>query len=427
MPKKAREISALALSKLKSPGRYAVGGADGLHLRITLGSRAWILRVQVGEKRRDLGLGSYPNIGLAEARERARDIRKNIQEGNVPLSPRARAKAEITEREIDTKTFKECAEAFIAGKSSEWRNPKHRQQWENTLVTYVYPKIGSLPVSDIALPHILSCLEPIWNSKTETAVRIRGRIESILNYAAVRQYRSGENPARWRGHLDSILPSPNKVQKTEHHGAMPINDLPDFMTMLSNKEGNSIRGLEFLVLTAARSGEVRGAEWNEFDFNNKVWTIPAERMKAGIEHRVPLSTHAMAILKRIDKLQGTNLVFPAPRGGKLSDMAFTQIMRRMTLTCVPHGFRSTFRDWCGEKTQFPRELAEQALAHVLSNKVEAAYRRGDALEKRREMMQNWADYTQKNVGRENHPIPKKKLSDFFQKQAAKVAATKKDI
>lgn len=397
MPKKAKELSALAVSKLKEPGRYAVGGADGLHLRVTEGSRSWVFRVQVGSARRDLGLGAYPEVSLAEARELARTQRKLILSGEIPVAPRKKAKRQIQEEQAMTRSFKECAESLIASKSSEWRNPKHRQQWENTLGTYVYPTIGHLPINSIELAHVLACLEPIWVSKTETATRIRGRIESVLNFATVRGFRSGENPARWRGHLDSILPAPGKVQKVEHHEAMPIDDIPVFMRQLACKDGNSIRALEFLILTAARSGEVRGAHWDEFDLEKRIWTVPAGRMKAGLEHRVPLSVEAVAVLKKAHVIGDSRLVFAAPRGGQLSDMALTQAMRRMGLKCVPHGFRSTFRDWCGERTNYPRELAEQALAHVLSNKVEAAYRRGDALEKRRTMMQVWAGYATASV------------------------------
>lgn len=239
----------------------------------------------------------------------------------------------------------------------------------------------------------------------------------MLNFATVRGFRSGENPARWRGHLDSILPAPGKVQKVEHHEAMPIDDVPAFMLQLAGKEGNSIRALEFLILTAAGSGEVRGAQWDEFDLGKSIWTVPAGRMKAGVERRVPLTVEAVAVLKKAHAIDGSRLVFAAPRGGQLSDMALTQAMRRMALKCVPHGFRSTFRDWCGERTHYPRELAEQALAHVLANKVEAAYRRGDALEKRRTMMQAWAEHATgsnkpepQSVGK---PPGKKRLTELL--------------
>lgn len=415
MPKKAKELSALAVSKIKELGRHAVGGADGLHLRVTEGSRSWVLRIQVGSTRRDLGLGAFPAIGLAEAREMAREQRKSIAAGNLPIAPKKEAKKQIQEKQASTRTFKECAEAFITSKSSEWKNPKHRQQWENTLIAYVYPHIGSLTVSSVELPHVLACLEPIWITKTETATRVRGRIESVLSYATVRNFRSGDNPARWRGHLDSILAAPNKVQKVEHHEAMPIDDVPAFMQLLKAKVGNSIRALEFLVLTAARSGEIRGATWEEIDLEKGIWTVPGKRMKTGVEHRVPLSMEAIAVLRKSHAMVSTGLVFPAPRGGQLSDMAFTQVMRRMGLTCVPHGFRSTFRDWCGERTNYPRELAEQALAHILSNKVEAAYRRGDALEKRRDMMQRWAEFTCGEIAMKDVEVdlPKKKLVDFL--------------
>ena len=286
----------------------------------------------------------------------------------------------------------------MGDKSGEWKNPKHRQQWENTLTQYAYPHMGNLSVEEIDLPHVLACLEPIWRSKTETATRVRGRIESVLDWATVRKYRSGDNPARWKGHLDKVLPSPKKVSETEHHRALPIDGMPAFMADLRQRDGIAARALEFTVLTAARSGEVRGAPWAEIDLEAKVWTVPKERMKIGKEHRVPLNTQAIKLLEAMPRIEGTELVFPAPRGGQLSDMALTALTRRMNFrddagrVCVPHGFRSSFRDWVFERTDYPRDLAEAALAHALENKVEAAYRRGDALERRRAMMQAWANY-----------------------------------
>lgn len=254
------------------------------------------------------------------------------------------------------------------------------------------PNLGQVSVSVIDLPHILACLEPIWSTKNETASRLRGRIESVLDWATVRKYRSGENPARWKGHLDKVLPAPSKIQKVEHHPAIPVGDMPAFMRELHTRAGFAERALEFLILTAARSGEVRGASWTEIDLTQAIWTIPAGRMKAGAEHRVPLSIEAIKLLKELPRLAGPELLFPGTKGQVLSDMTMTAVMRRMKAETVPHGFRSTFRDWAGEKTNFPRELAEQALAHTLQNKVEAAYRRGDALEKRRQMMQEWANF-----------------------------------
>lgn len=258
------------------------------------------------------------------------------------------------------------------------------------------PHIGDLTVSLIDLPHVLACLEPIWSSKNETASRLRGRIESVLDWATVRKYRSGENPARWKGHLDKVLAAPAKIQKVEHHPAIPVDGMPAFMQDLRTRAGIAARALEFLILTATRSGEVRGATWSEVDLDKAIWTIPAERMKAGAEHRVPLSKEALTLLKNAPRIDGTDLAFPGTKGQPLSDMTMTAVMRRMKVTAVPHGFRSTFRDWAGEKTNLPRELAEQALAHVLESKVEAAYRRGDALEKRRQMMQEWAQFIEQS-------------------------------
>lgn len=392
MPKIAKQLSDRAVAALKAEGRYAVGGVAGLHLRISAGHRGWVLRVQVGDKRKDIGLGAYPTFSLAEARERAWKLHESIREGHDPVAPRRQQRSILQAQAATEKTFQWCAEEFLKAKSSEWKNAKHRQQWENTLETYATPHLGHLAVSVIDLPHVLSCLEPIWSSKNETASRLRGRIESILDWATVRKYRSGENPARWKGHLDKVLAAPSKVQKVEHHRAMPVEEMPQFMQNLRTRTGIAARALEFLILTAARSGEVRGATWSELDLDKAIWTIPAERMKAGAEHRVPLSNAALQLLSNAPRLADSDLVFPGTKGQPLSDMSITAVMRRMKLDVVPHGFRSTFRDWAGEKTNYPRELAEQALAHTLTNKVEAAYRRGDALEKRRQMMNEWANH-----------------------------------
>ena len=392
MPKIAKQLSDRAVAALKAEGRYAVGGVAGLHLRISAGHRGWVLRVQVGDKRKDIGLGAYPTISLAEARERAWKLHESIREGHDPVAPRKHQRSILQAQAATEKTFQWCAEEFIKAKSSEWKNVKHRQQWENTLAAYAMPYLGNLAVSVIDLPHVLSCLEPIWSSKNETASRLRGRIESILDWATVRKYRNGENPARWKGHLDKVLAAPSKIQKVEHHRAIPVEEMPQFMQNLRTRPGIAARALEFLILTAARSGEVRGATWSEIDLDKAIWIIPAERMKAGAEHRVPLSSAALQLLSSAPRLTDSDLVFPGTKGQPLSDMSITAVMRRMKLDEVPHGFRSTFRDWAGEKTNYPRELAEQALAHTLTNKVEAAYRRGDALEKRREMMNEWANH-----------------------------------
>lgn len=392
MPKVAKQLSDRAVAAIKTEGRHAVGGVAGLHLRISAGYRGWILRVTVGDQRKDMGLGAYPAVSLQQARDKARRIHDDLRDGQVPISPKVHQRTLIASKAATEKTFGWCTEEYLKTKSSEWKNAKHRQQWENTLDAYAMPHLGLVSVSAIDLPHILACLEPIWNTKNETASRLRGRIESVLDWATVRKYRSGENPARWKGHLDKVLAAPGKIQKVEHHRAIPVDNMPSFMQGLRTRAGIAARALEFLIYTAARSGEVRGALWSEIDFDKAIWTIPAARMKAGAEHRVPLTEAALKLLAEMPRIESSNLIFPGTKGQQLSDMTMTAVMRRMKATAVPHGFRSTFRDWAGEKTNFPRELAEHALAHTLQNKVEAAYRRGDALEKRRHMMQEWSNF-----------------------------------
>ena len=339
-----------------------------------------------------MGLGPYPAVTLAMAREKARAARALIEQGQDPVHERERAKAALLALQAKQLTFDEAARQFIDAKAAEWRNVKHSLQWTSSLETYASPVIGKLNVSAIEQAHVLAVLEPIWSTKTETASRVRGRIEQVLDWSRVRGYREGDNPARWRGHLDKLLPAPRKISKVEHHDALPVDTVPAFMQQLKLRPGYAARALEFAILTAGRSGEVRGATWDEIDIEAAVWTVPAERMKAGKEHRVPLSEHALNLLKALPRLEGATVIFPAPRGGQLSDMAMTALMRRMGAPAVPHGFRSTFRDWCGDRTSFPRDLAEAALAHALESQVEAAYRRSDALERRRQMMETWAKF-----------------------------------
>lgn len=346
----------------------------------------------VGERRRDLGLGPYPEISLADAREKARDMHKLVREGVDPLSSKRAQRNALLARQAAEKDFDWCVDEFLKSKSDEWKNAKHRQQWENTLQTYASPHLGKLLMQDIDLQHVLLCLEPIWKTKNETASRLRGRIEAVLDWATVRKYRTGENPARWKGHLDKVLSAPAKIQKVQHHRAVPIDDMAAFMGDLRQRSGVAAQALEFVILTAARSGEVRGAPWSEFDLDARVWTIPAERMKAGREHRVPLSDAAMKVLESMPQGKPESLVFPGSKDKALSDMSLTAVMRRMAVDAVPHGFRSTFRDWVGDRTDFPRDLLEMALAHVIENKTEGAYRRGDALERRRVMMEAWARF-----------------------------------
>ena len=308
------------------------------------------------------------------------------------ISPATCRRSALKASQAAALTFRLAGEAYIKAHREGWRNEKHADQWTNTLTTYAYPKIGHLLVQDVELPQVLAVLEPIGTSKTETASRVRGRIEAVLDWATARGHREGLNPARWRGHLDKLLPKPSKVARVEHHTALPASEMPSFMAALRRQPGAGARALEFAILTAARSGEVRGATWQEIDLDAGVWLIPGDRMKAGREHRVPLSPEAVALLKALPKHGETDLVFVGAKGGQLSDMTLLAVVRRMKAPCVPHGFRSTFRDWAAEHTNYPSEMAEMALAHTISDKVEAAYRRGDMFEKRRQMMADWAAF-----------------------------------
>jgi integrase len=351
------------------------------------------LRVTIGTKRREIGLGAFPDVTLAQAREKARETRQAIKDGRDPVAEREAARRALIAAQGKAITFDEAARKLIESKSSEWSNPKHAAQWAATLNTYASPVIGTLQVGEVELGHITKILEPIWTTKTETASRLRGRIESVLNWASAHGYRQGENPARWKGHLDKILPKPSKVSRVEHHAALPYGEIRAFIADLQKREGMAARALEVLILTACRSNEVRGATWKEIDLANKLWVIPEVRMKAGKEHRIPLSERVIEILKALPRLVGNNLVFPAPRGGVLSDMTLGAVLKRMGRTdATTHGFRSTFRDWAGETTAYPREVIEHALAHQLKDKSEAAYARGTLFDKRRALMDDWAKY-----------------------------------
>jgi integrase len=390
-------LTALKVEKAKEPGMYADGG--GLYLRVTpQGTKNWVLRYMLNRTPHWMGLGPLALYGLQEARARALDARRKRHEGIDPIEAR---RAERARQRLDAAkaiTLKECAEAYVSALRAGWRNGKHANQWNATLATYVYPIIGALPVQAVDTGLLLKVLEPIWIAKPETAGRVRGRIESILDFAKVRGYRDGENPARWRGHLDKLLPARSKVRAVEHHAAMAYAELPGFLVALRQQEGVAARALEFLILTAARTGEVIGAQWSEIDLLDKTWTLPVARMKGRREHRVPLSPRALAILDemRAGLKDGAEDVFVFP-GGKagapLSNMAFLMLLRRMSCGDVTtHGLRSTFRDWTAERTNFPSEVAEMALSHVVGNKVEAAYRRGDLFEKRRRLMAEWARF-----------------------------------
>lgn len=391
MPQKARELSALEVRRLSRPGRWGVGGADGLALQITpSGARSWVLRLTIGGRQREMGLGNFPTVTLAEARESARAHRKLLKEGVDPVAARQAARSAATAERSAQKTFSELAAEYIAQHEKSWKNAKHSAQWTATLHTYAEPSIGRLLVRDIRTAHVIGVLKPIWTSKTETATRVRSRIELVLDYAAAHGYREGLNPARWKGNIDAALPNASKVAPVRHHAAVKVKEVAAFMKLLRQQEGMGARALEFVVLTAARSGEVRGATWSEVDLDAGLWTVTANRMKSGREHRVPLSKPCLRLLRSIpgDHLADDPL-FPGMRG-PLSDMSLTAVLRRMKVSATAHGFRSTFRDWVSECTDHSGEVAEMALSHAIGDKVEAAYRRGDLLAKRVALMGDWA-------------------------------------
>jgi integrase len=389
-------LSAVRVAALEEPGRYPDG--NGLYLQVSKwNTKSWMLRYQLAGRSREMGLGPLTDVSLKQARDKARAARLLLIDGMDPIEARAGKKAALRAEVAKRITFKQASEKYIEAHRAGWRNAKHGDQWEATLITYAYPVIGNLNVAHIETSHVIKILEPIWATKTDTASRVRGRMEAILDWARVRHYREGDNPARWRGHLQSLLPAKGKVKKVRHQAAMAFAEVPAFMEDLRGRDSLSMRALELTILTAARTSEVLLARWEEFDLGTGVWTIPGERTKSGREHRVPLSRRALEIVQAIPKIRGTSFVFPGQKAGAaLSNMAMLQALRGMKgdgLTV--HGFRSSFRDWAGEVSTFPRELAEAALGHIVGDKAEQAYRRGDALEKRRRMMEAWAQYCAK--------------------------------
>jgi integrase len=394
----SRIFQRLSLVKVKNAkaGMWSDGG--GLYLQCTSRTdgklrKSWIFRYASGGRERQMGLGSIAIIGLAEAREKATECRRLHLAGVDPIEHRKAARMQAALDAAKALTFDECRDAYIKAHAAGWRNPKHRQQWQNTLKTYCSPVFGKVSVQAIDVALVMKALEPIWTAKPETASRLRGRIEAILNWAKVRGLRTGENPARWRGHLDHLLPARNKVRKVEHHAALPYEQVGAFMIQLRERDGIAARALEFAILTAARTNEVIGARWDEIDFAAKVWTVPESRMKAGREHRVPLSDAVLTILQAMRSLRQDQYVFAGDRRSILSNMALLMTLRRMGRGDVTaHGFRSTFRTWAAERTGFPREVVEAALAHTTGNKVEAAYQRGDMFEKRRRLMHAWGQF-----------------------------------
>lgn len=415
MPKVAAELTALDVKRLTHPGGkrnvlFSVGGVPGLHMQITPnGGRSWVLRVKVGTMRRDIGLGGFPGVTLAMARDKAREARSKIENGIDPVEERKAMKAALVAAQRRGLTFKDAVDKCLTAKLDAFKNAKHRQQWENTLATYAIPDLGKMLVQDITTQDVLRVLQPIWTDKTETASRLRGRIETVISWATVAGHRTGDNPARWAGNLKELLPPPSKVANEGNHPALSLDDGPRWFAALQAREGFGARALELLTLTATRSQEVRGAQWDEIDLDKALWVIPGTRMKMGKEHRIPLSDRAVTLLKALPRMKDNSLVFPAARGGQLSDMTLSAAMKRMheaevasggtgfidrtsKRPAVPHGLRSTFRDWVAERTTYPGDMAEVALAHSISNAVEASYRRGDMIERRRRMMRDWAAF-----------------------------------
>jgi integrase len=380
------------IEKLTAPGRYS----DGHQLYLQVQSRtnkSWLFRYTFGGRERFMGLGPLHTIDLEEARERARQARKALLDGADPLAVRSAEAAQRALEAARTITFEAAATAYYESHEASWKNAKHRQQFLNTLKTYVFPKIGKLPVADIDTGLVLKCIEPIWQGKTETANRTRGRIEAVLDWATVRGYREGDNPARWRGHLSEVLPARGKIQKTNHHAALPIGEVPAFMTALREQQGVAARALEFTILTAARTGETIGARWSEIDFDNATWTVPAGRMKASKEHRVPLSKPALQLLADVPREKNNPFIFIGPYKAGLSNMAMAATLQRMGRNDITvHGFRSTFRTWAGERTRYQAHVIEMCLAHQIGSAVERAYARGDLFAKRARLMAEWGRY-----------------------------------
>ena len=394
MPKKVKERSAVEIKRFsKTEGFHAVGGVDGLYLKVKdTGTKSWILRVKVGDRRKDYGLGGHPDVPLEDARRRARETRELIRQGIDPLNAKRAAKDALRAADAKRMTFDQAAAACHKSKSREFRNRKHAAQWKATLDRYASPIIGSLPVEQVDLGHVVKVLEPIWETKVETASRLRGRIEAVLSWATVSGYRRGDNPARWAGNLSQVLAKSSKLRRVKHHAAIPWQEIGPFMADLRVREGTAARALEFAILSAARSGEVRLATWDEIDLPRKLWTIPDERMKARKAHRVPLSDPAIKLLKALPRFEGSNYVFAAVRGGALSDMSISAVTRRMKVDAVPHGFRSTFKDWCRSSAAYADEVSELALAHVNTDATRAAYARDELLPQRALLMRDWARF-----------------------------------
>jgi len=410
--KDRQPLTTITVETQRKPGRY--GDGRGLYLAVSkTGAKSWIFIGILHGKRHVVGLGSADDISLADARAAAAAIRKTLKEGVPPLKAKARramAKAQITAEQAEAVTFGQVADELFKRLQPSWKNAKHEYQWQRTLKEHCAP-LRPIPVSKIGAEDVLRVVGPLWNVRVETALRTRARIERVLDYAKGRGYRTGDNPAAWKGNLEALLPKPKpKRERVAHLAALDYRDVPEFMAELRAIEGIAARALEFTILTAARSGETLGARWVEINLEERLWIVPAQRMKAGQEHKVPLSERALAVLNETDRHQANQFLFPGFRDGKpLSDMALTQLLRRMGREVTVHGFRSTFRDWCGDCTPFPREIAEAALAHLIGSEVERAYRRGTALEQRGKLMNDWAAYCEPRTGNviamRSKPIP----------------------
>ena len=391
MPRIATELGPLAVKRLSKQGMHAVGGVPGLYLQVGNGqARSWILRAVVASKRRDIGVGSYPALSLAAARVKAQQYRETIQQGQDPVAVKELARRALKTERARSVRFIDFAKLYLKSHAAGWRNPKHGAQWVSTLESYVYPVLGTMTVAEIETPAVLRVLQPIWHTKTETASRVRGRIEAILDAATAQGLREGPNPARWKGHLALTLPARSKIAPRQHQKAVPIVEVPTFYRKVSELEGVGAVALRFLLLTCTRSSETRAAQWDEIDLKRGIWTIPAERMKANREHRVPLSEAVVDILGTLPSREG--LLFPGVKGKPLSDMTLTAVMRRMNMDAVPHGLRSSFRTWAADFTNYTREVCEQCLAHTTGSQVELAYQRSDLFEKRRQVMEEWATF-----------------------------------
>jgi len=421
MPKIARLLAALDVKRLKSPGWHAVGGVAGLLLQIREPTKpnsplakSWVLRTMVGQSRQIVGLGSYPQVGLADAREKATRVLADIKSGVDPKSQRKANRSALIQAAARAKTFEECAAAYLKSHAKSFRSQKAYKQWQSTFETYVYPFIGRMAVADVGMRDVLDIFqqavidpttgEPegeFWHVRTVTAERLLGRVRAVLDFAIVNEYRSGTNPATWKGYLDTVLPSPRKISKEKHHPALPYAELGNFMAKLRANQCISALALEFLILTAVRSGSVRKATWSEIKPREKLWIIPPEHTKTNAEHRVPLCPQAVAVLKKARASAVSDIVFPSPTGKALSDMALSELIRGMRergelkAEAVPHGFRSTFRDWAAEQTSFPEEIRKVASGHTIGNAVDRAYQRTDLLDKRRQLMNKWGAFTEK--------------------------------